>query len=331
MDLLGESLPGRTSREIANLIHTYKQRGKRQISQQESPSPAPIPPPPSAPSSSSSSSTSTSKSSNEQQQQQQSNSNSFCSSSRPICAKNSPISQWSQLLGHIIHPRNKRDDLSETLISVLEGYSNNSQVNHANNNINNVNESEEDRKYSSIYEFVSDCLQGKCPRELNPQNSLIILSLLKQAKLLLHYVGCDVERKFLQNSKKNTFRQSKEPEGQLTFTSEVSELHESETLTSQLPCSSSASASESSSFSSTSASLPSSSSSIASSCKAIECHLSDPVTERSLRLRLGHFVESCMDLPKVKKIKSCLNPLNVAVSMTVEEANCLLEAIEDSS
>ena len=278
MDLLEESLPGRTSHEIANLIHIYKQRGKRQITQHES-------------------------SSKQQGEEENSTCSSSNSSNRPVCAKNSPISQWSQLLGHIIHPRNKRDDLSETLITVFEGYSN-SNDNHDNQN-NNNNANGDGRKYSSIYEFLSDCLQGKCPRELDPQNSLIILSLLKQAKLFLHYVGCDVERKFLQNSRQNESQSKECEEGEeVTCISEQNELHEEETRRSQLTCSGDGS---------------------------IECRLSDPVTESSLRSRLDHFVETCMDLPKMKKIKSCLNPLNVPASMTVEEANCLLEAIEDSS
>lgn len=320
MDLLGESLPGRTSHEITSLIQNYRKRGKRQISQQES-------------SSNNEKSTSTS-------------TTTASGSSLTRSSKNSPLHQWTHLLGQIIHPRNKRDDLSETLVTVFEGYSNDLTS----------STSEDNEKYSSIYQFISDCLQGKCPRELNPQDSLIVLSLLKQAKSFLQYVGCDVEHKFLQsctqnesqnnsnsNSNNNNNNNNNENnEMQLHEEEEIireetcsgdgaNELHESETVTCTATTTTTTCTVTSSRLPPSTSSSSSSSSAGAAVVDSIECRLSDPVTENSLRWRLSHFVETCMDLPKVKKVKSCLNPLNVPVSMTVEEANCLLEAIEDSS
>lgn len=237
--------------------------------------------------------------------------------------KDSPLSQWSHYLGHLMPPRHKREDLSEALISTLEKYS----IDECNNC------TDDSQNYSSIYQFLADCLRGKCPRELNAQNSLIVLTLLKQTKFLLNYVGCDSERKLMQNvskenattgKKTNDNNEDERATGEEALqtsqdTQDTQDTQEDEAAGNNLL------QKDVSRSTGNFVDLPSVTSSI-------ECHeANDLLSQSTIQRRLNQFVESCMDLPKVKKIKSCLNPLNVPVSMVLEEANSLLGAIEDAS
>lgn len=279
MESLKECLPGRTSHEIASLIGKYKQRAKKsQVNQISSPS---------VDTASSSSASS--------------------SSAGVTRSRDSPLSQWSNYLGHLMSAHHKRDDVSEALISTLEKYSLDESAKC----------SDETSNYSSIYQFLADCLCGKCPRELNAQNSLIVLALLKQTKHLLNYVGCDSERKLIQNMRS----------GNSTMSGETNQHNEDETVAVEI-----ANSQTSSCRNQVEENEQSQVNNLFEESRLSDClsgEASDPLAEKVIEKRLNQFVEKCMDLPKVRKIKACLNPLAIPVSMVLEEANGLLDAIED--
>lgn len=174
--------------------------------------------------------------------------------------------EWYSLIHNLVPHLSKRDDLSDLLIELFHDYG------QAWNQNRSEGEEEGGANYDQIYGYLSEILAGKYPRDLNPFDSLLLLSLLETLRQYSQTFDSSEEEEFI---KGGTWwkKQDKSRE----------ENHEESADSSSCLDSSSSSSCLDSSY------------------------------------LITKYFESCLEYPKIRKIKHCFNPMNVPVKMLQNE------------
>lgn len=99
-------------------------------------------------------------------------------------ASTPPIESWYRIIHNNMNSRCKRDDLSAVLSDVMMSIA--SEADDGSNS-----------HLSNVYAYLSECLAGKCPRELSVEESVIIVNLLEQLRSAVDEGDDAAERSFL--------------------------------------------------------------------------------------------------------------------------------------
>lgn len=162
--------------------------------------------------------------------------------------------------------------MSDQFVDVFRNFAYHSRIEHNN------------QTYGEVFDYIADCLDLKFPRELNIEDSLVVVSLLQHLGDFIKLHGFEDIRTFL--------AQINQPKSPLSVVSPSLDIHDSPSMETSNSQSSSLDISESSS--------------------------QDELQEaKSL---MNKYLEECKSLPKIKKIAQCLNPLKVPIPLLESQA-----------
>jgi len=193
---------------------------------------------------------------------------------------NAALETWFQMIDRqVLRPDEKKDDPSEGLVAAMR--------NCAKEEVERVNE--DGFSLTNIYEYIGDCLAGTFPRELNEKEVIVI-------NQLLEHLSTATEKAFEDDKVRDFLEKGSwwEKKTDLWTPSTIDGSKSRDD--NNIPSSSKGSNSEKGNKHSEG---PSSSN-------------PPPITCRET---LDRYIQSCMRLPKIRKVSSCLNPLGVPVEL----------------
>lgn len=198
------------------------------------------------------------------------------------------LEQWFKLVHASMKPQAKKDDLSRGLIDAMRHLADDSS-----------------EKYSNVYAYISDCLEGKYPRELEGEDILVMVSLLEDLNAYITKHGFADVKTFLSNLKLGS-SSLPPPEPSVESASQGNALIVSDSVSSGQP---------------TDENVNRQSRQGRNSSETF----SHPSPESAKGL-MRKYIEESRSLPKLRKVKECLNPLNVPVSLLRQQTEQLNEA-----
>lgn len=188
----------------------------------------------------------------------------------------SNLEQWFKLSHKSIRPDCCRDDYSQQFVDAFRQFASRADMN----------------KFSHVYNYIADCLDGKYPRELNTDDSILIVSLLQDLRDFIEVHGFEDVKNYLSGA-----HQQETADGAANFSAGKSDC----------------------------LSLKATSSSQSSYDDLASPDDDDLSKARAL---MNKYLEECKSLPKIRKIYECLNPLKVPVTL-LESQGEKMKSLED--
>lgn len=188
-------------------------------------------------------------------------------------------------------PTAKKDCLTQVFVDIFKEY--------AGDPFDELIENDEDQRtyhpddpFHNIYGFLADILEGKHPRKLSPLDSLTIISLMES---LVEFVDQHEISGVVEFLSSGDFKEKKIPQ-ETTGVDENDDFNRDE--------------------------CPSGPSSPVTTTTVEVVH---PEVE-NFESCLEKYIKECFNYPKIKKIKNCLNPLNIPVDFLYSHHQKIIES-----
>ncbi|KAI1278824.1 hypothetical protein HDE_14195 [Halotydeus destructor] len=237
-------------------------------------------------------------------------------------SRGSKIEEWYTVVHESIDFASKRDDLSKLFINIfqkrLQTFHNASQSD------------DEGPNFFAVYQYLIEIMKGKYPPDLQDSDALVILSLIEHLKTCVESSILAEERKFLQEAK--WWQQNESSNMNLTLSEKRGtynhnndnggEASNEPAVTTSTVNLSTASASEAIISVDRSSGISQPQPDITDNetlHQTSESGSPNPVACLSHADMLLAYTEECVNMPKIRKIKHCLNPLDVPVYLLNKE------------
>ncbi|XP_074601724.1 uncharacterized protein LOC141855537 [Brevipalpus obovatus] len=230
------------------------------------------------------------------------------------------MEEWCRIISSCVPFPAKRDDLSNCLSEIVSRRA--EEIDELSNHDDDDNEDDESQEidYKAVYNFFADVMSGRYPAELPERESLLVVTTIDNLLEMVENLDTSDENNFLKKSPWWQSDQESNPNNgtELASTSDVS--HDSSDSTS-IPSVPIAIPDENHQNGGQNMAETSQSSTFFSS------QLNDRL-QKVLNCRDPTSLESYYDLPRIRKIRECFNPLKVPTDLLKKEhdiVSCFFE------